>query len=405
MREWKKVKLVDICDIRSGKRLPKGTDFSTVPTNYKYIRARDIKNGIINGENLAYITKDVKDKISNYIVNANDIAITIVGASVGDVAYVSPEFDGINLTENAVRLTNFKDNTNPRFIFYILNSPEYYLLMQQIAGGAAQPKMGIYKVEAIEVCIPSIFDQNRIVDILSRYDSLVENYQKQIKLLEEAAQRLYKEWFVDLRFPGHENTKIVDGVPEGWEKNCIAELGTVITGKTPSTSKRENYGGSIPFITIPDMHSGIFPVSSQFLSDIGANSQKGKFIPADSLMVSCIGTAGLVCISSRTCQTNQQINSLVLHDKRFLYFLYYAFLMLKEHLNNIGSNGATMTNVNKSKFESISLLIPTGNLISLYNDKAKPYFKNIRQLSSQIRHLTEARDRLLPKLMSGEIAV
>ena len=405
MSEWKKVKLVDICDIRSGKRLPKGTDFSTVPTNYKYIRARDIKNGIINGENLAYITKDVKDKISNYIVNANDIAITIVGASVGDVAYVSPEFDGINLTENAVRLTNFKDNTNPRFIFYILNSPEYYLLMQQIAGGAAQPKMGIYKVEAIEVCIPSIFDQNRIVDILSRYDSLVENYQKQIKLLEEAAQRLYKEWFVDLRFPGHENTKIVDGVPEGWEKNCIAELGTVITGKTPSTSKRENYGGSIPFITIPDMHSGIFPVSSQFLSDIGANSQKGKFIPADSLMVSCIGTAGLVCISSRTCQTNQQINSLVLHDKRFLYFLYYAFLMLKEHLNNIGSNGATMTNVNKSKFESISLLIPTGNLISLYNDKAKPYFKNIRQLSSQIRHLTEARDRLLPKLMSGEIAV
>ena len=153
------------------------------------------------------------------------------------------------------------------------------------------------------------------------------------------------------------------------------------------------------------MHSGIFPVSSQFLSDIGANSQKGKFIPADSLMVSCIGTAGLVCISSRTCQTNQQINSLVLHDKHFLYFLYYAFLMLKEHLNNIGSNGATMTNVNKSKFESISLLIPTGNLISLYNDKAKPYFKNIRQLSSQIRHLTEARDRLLPKLMSGEIAV
>lgn len=153
------------------------------------------------------------------------------------------------------------------------------------------------------------------------------------------------------------------------------------------------------------MHTGIFPVSSQFLSDIGANSQKGKFIPADSLMVSCIGTAGLVCISSRPCQTNQQINSLVLHDKRFLYFLYYAFLMLKEHLNNIGSNGATMTNVNKSKFESISLLIPTGNLISSYNDKAKPYFKNIRQLSSQIRLLTEARDRLLPKLMSGEIAV
>ena len=246
MSEWKKVKLVDICDIRSGKRLPKGTDFSTVPTNYKYIRARDIKNGIINGENLAYITKDVKDKISKYIVNANDIAITIVGASVGDVAYVSPEFDGINLTENAVRLTNFKDNTNPRFIFYILNSPEYYLLMQQIAGGAAQPKMGIYKVEAIEVCIPSIFDQNRIVDILSRYDSLIENYQKQIKLLEEAAQRLYKEWFVDLHFPSHENTKIVDGVPEGWTPSKLGQLAEFKRGKT--ITKKDAVEGTIPVV-------------------------------------------------------------------------------------------------------------------------------------------------------------
>ena len=379
MSEWKKVKLGEILQVKKGE----------------YITKKEAKEGIypviLGGKEPAYY-------INKFNHTGKAIVISRSGASAG---YVSFWNEPIFVTDGF--LIEPKDDVIFEFLYYILKSKQRELHNTQ--KGAAIPHVTPALIGSIEGLLPDVFTQQNIVSILFRYDSLIENYQKQIKLLEEAAQRLYKEWFVDFHFPGHENTKIVDGVPEGWEKKCIAELGSVITGKTPSTSKRENYGGSIPFITIPDMHTGIFPVSSQFLSDIGANSQKGKFIPADSLMVSCIGTAGLVCISSRPCQTNQQINSLVLHDKSFLYFLYYAFLMLKEHLNNIGSNGATMTNVNKSKFESISLLIPTGNLISSYNDKAKPYFKNIRQLSSQIRLLTEARDRLLPKLMSGEIAV
>ena len=382
MSEWKKVKLGEITIIKTGKldsnaAVPNGAYpfFTCDPTTLSIDKwAYDTEAILLAGNNASgnYTAKYYKGKFNAY-------QRTYI------IETLNPQFASV------------------RYMAYAMN--QQLQLLKVMSSGSTTKFLTMKMLTQLSIDLPSIETQNRIATILSRYDSLIENYQKQIKLLEEAAQRLYKEWFVDLHFPGHENTKIVDGVPEGWEKKCIAELGSVITGKTPSTSKRENYGGSIPFITIPDMHTGIFPVSSQFLSDIGANSQKGKFIPADSLMVSCIGTAGLVCISSRPCQTNQQINSLVLHDKRFLYFLYYAFLMLKEHLNNIGSNGATMTNVNKSKFESISLLIPTGNLISSYNDKAKPYFKNIRQLSSQIRLLTEARDRLLPKLMSGEIAV
>ena len=182
MNDWKKVKLGEVCKIKSGKRLPKGCEFSDTPTKYKYIRARDIKNGIINGEELAYITEETQYKISKYIVNSEDIVITIVGASVGDVAYISSQYNGVNLTENAVRLTQFNTDVNSRYLFYILNSPNYYQLMQRIAGGAAQPKMGIYKVEAIEVYLPSLSTQQRIATILSRYDSLIENYQKQIKL-------------------------------------------------------------------------------------------------------------------------------------------------------------------------------------------------------------------------------
>lgn len=263
---------------------------------------------------------------------------------------------------------------------------------------SAFSKMEIWVEEELPI-------QQRIATILSRYDSLIENYQKQINLLEESAQRLYKEWFIDLRFPGHENTKIVDGVPEGWKKKKIFELGKVITGKTPSTANKANYGGDIPFITIPDMHSGIYPISSQTLSKQGADSQLGKYVPENSLLVSCIGTAGLVCISEALCQTNQQINSLVLDNAIKLYYMYFTFLSLKEHLNNIGSNGATMTNVNKSKFENIEVVIPVDSLLFAFNSIANNTFFKIKNLSHQIHHLTESRDRLLPKLMSGEIEV
>ena len=404
MSEWKKVKLGELYEVHNG--LSKGRQY--FGSGYPFLTFSTVFNNWFLPSTLDSLVQSSEKERTACSIKRGDVFITRTSETMDELGMSSVALkDYPNATYNGFtkRLRPITDEVIPEYIGYYLRSKKFRGKFMAFSSMTTRASLANDDLLSMEVEIPEKSTQQHIATILSRYDSLIENYQKQIKLLEEAAQRLYKEWFVDLHFPDHENTKIVDGVPEGWEKKRIAELGTVITGKTPSTSKRENYGGSIPFITIPDMHTGIFPVSSQFLSDIGANSQKGKYIPVDSIMVSCIGTAGLVCISSRPCQTNQQINSLVLHDKRFLYFLYYAFLMLKEHLNNIGSNGATMTNVNKSKFESISLLIPTGNLISSYNDKAKPFFKNIRLLSSQIRLLTEARDRLLPKLMSGEIAV
>lgn len=293
---------------------------------------------------------------------------------------------------------------NPTFFTYLFKSNGFRKAIAGTAVGAniqnlSQGRLGNYEFEC-----PNIETQNRIATTLSRYDSLIDNYQKQIKLLEEAAQRLYKEWFVNLRFPGHESTKIVDGVPEGWEKKRLSDIGNVITGKTPSTSHKEYYGGTIPFITIPDMH-GLFPENSQYLTDVGANMQAKKFIPKGSIIVSCIGTAGLVCIAKEICQTNQQINSLILNDIELLGYMYFTLCGLKGHLNNIGSNGATMTNVSKSKFESIETTIPTTRLYKEFNDICSTIFNTIKSLSTQLRLLTESRDRLLPKLLSGEIEV
>ena len=397
MSEWKKVKLGEICKRVTSGGTPKSNVSSYYGGDIPWLNTKEVDFCRLYTTETK-ITQEGYNNSSTKWIEKNSIIVAMYGNTAGKVA-----LSKIPLTTNQACCNLTIDNSiaDYEYVYYYLMGS--YQQLANMANGAAQKNLNAQVIKSFEINLPIISTQHCIATILSRYDSLIENYQKQIKLLEEAAQRLYKEWFVDLHFPGHENTKIVDGVPEGWEMKKVTEIGKVITGKTPSTAKKEYYGGQIPFITIPDMHTGIYPTSSQFLSSLGANSQNGKFIPANSLMVSCIGTAGLVCITNEECQTNQQINSLVLNDISQLYYLYNTFLSLKEYLNNIGSNGATMTNVNKSKFESIEILIPAKSICNLYNDAVKQSFRSIKALSSQIRLLTEARDRLLPKLMNGEI--
>ncbi|MCT7723349.1 restriction endonuclease subunit S [Lactobacillus iners] len=298
------------------------------------------------------------------------------------------------------------ENWNKKFLYYVLSQDSFFDFMMSGSNGTKMPRGN--KKTIPEFLIPDfdIDKQIRIADILSAYDDLIENNQKQIKLLEEAAQRLYKEWFVDLHFPGYEDVKIVDGVPEGWSYKRVDDFGEVITGKTPSTSKTEYYGGNIPFVTIPDMHGNVFPlVTEKALTKAGANTQKNKYLPINSVIVSCIATVGLVNIAVEPCQTNQQINSVVLYDDNNLYFFYESMKRIKTLLDGIGSNGATMTNVNKTKFSNIHVLYPTEDLVNRYNEFCKPIFDNILALSKEILVSKKARDHLLPKLMSGEIEV
>ena len=399
MREWKKVKLGDICKkVTSG-----GTPTSTINSYYNPPTIPWLKTKEVNYCRIydveTYISEEGLKNSSAKLIPSNSVIVAMYGNTAGRVA-----INKIPLTTNQACCNLIIDNKVADYEYVYNYLCTLYSKFVSLKNGAAQLNLNANIIKGIEIILPPIETQHRIATILSRYDSLIENYQKQIKLLEEAAQRLYKEWFIDLRFPGHENTTITNGVPEGWEKKKLLEIGNVITGKTPPTSHKEYYGGTIPFITIPDMRA-LFPENSQYLTEIGALTQAKKFIPKGSLLVSCIGTAGLVCIAKECCQTNQQINSLILDDKDMQGFMYFALCGLKEHLNNIGSNGATMTNVSKSKFENIEIIIPTKETYCLFNELSNNTFNRIENLQSQLRLLTEARDRLLPKLMSGEIEV
>ncbi len=374
-------------------------DVNSIKT-YEYITTDNMlpnKGGIVDCESLPKA-----NKVTKY--SKDDILVSNIRPYFKKI-WFSNRTSGCS-NDVIVFRSNDTEETDPKFLYYILSQDSFFDFMMAGSNGTKMPRGNKKTIPEFIVPQFNIKKQRKIADTLSAYDDLIENNQKQIKLLEEAAQRLYKEWFIDLRFPGYEDVEIVDGVPEGWQYQSVSEFGDVITGKTPSTSKNEYYGGNIPFVTIPDMHGRVFPIiTEKYLTKAGADTQKTKYLPKNSVIVSCIATVGLVNIAIEECQTNQQINSVVLNNEKDLYFFYESMKRIKSLLDGVGSNGATMTNVNKTKFSNIKVLYPNNELVDAYYDFCKPIFDNILNLSKSIIAAEQARDRLLPKLMSGEIEV
>lgn len=376
------------------------------------IKIKNICPPYVSLEDLTYVSKETGEKQKKFMLSYDDVLIAMTGSHINQWASVVGRVARVKYTEKTllnqrVGKITIKENADADldYIYYFLSQDKVKVQLAAKAGGTAnQANISATHIQELVFPCPNIETQIRISNILKNYDDLIENSKKQIKLLEEAAERLYREWFVDLHFPGHEDVKIVDGVPEGWKKQKISEFGEIITGKTPSTTKEQYYGGNIPFVKIPDMHNCVYPiVTESTLTTEGANTQKNKFIPKNGIMVSCIATVGLVNIAIEPCQTNQQINSIVLHDEQDLYYTYFTMKRLKALLEGVGSNGATMTNVNKKKFGNLEVLYPSNNLRKDYFDYCKPIFEKIYALSIGVHKLSQVRDGLLPKLMSGEI--
>ena len=400
--KWEKVKLKDCClsiadgDHQAPPKADKGIPFVTISNIVE--NCFDFSNTMFVPESY-YKSLDDKRRAQE-----GDILYSVVG-SFGISVLIKDNAKFVFQRHIAILRPN-ANKIDSKFLYYSMLSLDFYAKADSVAVGAAQRTISLNALRNLEINIPTLSFQRRISSILSAYDDLIENNKNQIKLLEEAAQRLYKEWLVDLRFPGHENVPVVDGVPMGWSMRTVSEFGEVVTGKTPPTEKTENYGDDIPFVTIPDMHNKMFPTATaKKLSTIGANTQKNKNIPPQSVMVSCIATVGLVNISHEWCQTNQQINSVILTKKSDLEFFYFSMKDIKSLLDGVGSNGATMTNVNKAKFSSVSILYPSENLVGKFHTFCQPIFNKILTLSRQIEYLVQKRDLLLPKLMSGEIEV
>ena len=302
-----------------------------------------------------------------------------------------------------IRLDNTKADSN--YYYYYFSSEIGRGIIQGLVMEVAASGIRGSDLAKIKVLYPPLPTQHRIASILSAYDDLIEVNNQRIKLLEETARELYKEWFVRMRFPGHKEAKFVKGVPEGWEVTELHELGKIFTGKTPPTKVKDYYGGDIPFIKTPDLHKNQFIFETEeYLTEKGNNTQKRSTLPKGSICVSCIGTGGIVGITTaEKSQTNQQINSLIPNDKKSLEYLFYSIMDLRETIEMYGYTGATMTNLSKGKFEKLKIVFANKKLVYKYSDVVNPMFEQIQTLQQQNTELRQIRDRLLPRLISGKL--
>ena len=389
MSEWKKVKLKDVSiNITDGKHGDcKGQDGS----GYYFVSCKDVYDGDIHYENARQITKeDFDDADKRTKLAPNDILITNSG-TIGRMAFVKDQFETRKTTfQKSVAIVK-PDNSKvyPHYLYYLLKSKVNDFVNS--SNGAAQKNLLLSTMRDFDLHIEdSIIIQRQISSVLSRYDSLIENYQKQIKLLEEAAQRLYKEWFVDLHFPGHENTKIVDGVPEGWVKKPVDSIYSIKYGKNLSTK----------LITA----DGDYPV-------YGANGVIGYYDKANCneqvvLITSRGNGSGDVLMTYHKDAFITNNSFIVIPFNEYDYCqLSFTYQFLKNANFRSVRTGAAQPQLTNQSIHTVDVVLPQKDIIVKYCKRTLRSNDVIIHLKNQIRLLTEARDRLLPKLMSGEIAV
>ena len=360
---------------------------------YPLVRTPNIGKGRLMYNGMHRVSEEVYNKRNFRAVPQEDDLIFAREATAGNVAIIQ-KGEKVCLGQRTVLLRPNKTLVNPTFLTYFLLAPEQQYNLLCTANGATVAHVNMSTIRSLKLELPKLQIQNKIATILSRYDSLIENYQKQIKLLEESAQRLYKEWFIDRRFPGHENTKIVDGIPEGWEKKTIGDIVVYHDKqrKPLSSMQRMNmekiypYYGAAALMDYVDSYlfDGIYLLFGE----------DGTVITPDNFPV-------LQYVWGKFWVNNHAhvIRGIDGVSTEFLYS------MFKEMPIADVVTGAAQPKISQGRLSDKKILMPSLKLIQEWSCTAKHYFGRIRMITDQIRHLTEARDRLLPKLMSGEIEV
>lgn len=401
--KWEKVKLGDICksiadgDHQAPKKQESGIPFITI--------SNIDSNNRIDFTNCLYVSEEYYDAINDKRkASKDDILYSVVG-SFG-VPVLIKENLKFAFQRHIAILRPDTEKIFPAFMYYCMLTRDFYLQADSVAIGSAQRTITLGALNNMQLSLPSLPVQKRIASILSAYDDLIENNQKQINLLEEAAQRLYKEWFVDLRFPGHENVKIVDGVPEGWKIKKIEELADTMSGGTPTRSHEEYYSsGEILWLKTKELNDGFIFDTEEKITEAGLKNSSAKLFEKGCIILAMYGaTIGRLGISSVTMCCNQACCVLKIKEI-FLFEYVYLWLVNNREMLISRGRGSAQSNLSQELIKQIEVRIPSDGVLIKFSNVVDKLLKNKEILEKQISSLREARDRLLPKLMSGEIEV
>lgn len=398
---WEKVKLGDICKyVTSG-----GTPKSSIKEYYEPKQIPWLKTKEVNYcriyETEAYISKDGLDNSSAKMIPQNSVIVAMYGQgdTAGRVA-----INKIPLTTNQACCNLIIDETKAYYEFVYYQLVTLYEKMVSLKNGGAQPNLNAAIIKSMEIKLPPLKTQRYIADILSSYDNLIENNQKQIKLLEEAARRLYKEWFVDLRFPGHENTKIVDGVPEGWQWCKVRDVADINSSALPKNYKED----FIDYVDLGSVRCGHIETRTRY--NLNEAPGRAKRCAKDGDIIWGMVRPNLKAYALVTNPKETDVFSTgfaVLSAKKVPYSYLYCAVTQEEFVGYLvnATNGAAYPAVKPVHFEVADILKPDDKVLEQFHSVADSIYRKKEALENQNHNLRESRDLILPKLMSGEVEV
>lgn len=410
--KWKKSKIGNHCEITSSKRIFYS---EYVDSGVPFYRSKEIIE-IVQGQQISeplYISEHKYNEIKKRfgVPVAGDMLLTSVG-TIGVPYVIKPDDRFYFKDGNLTWFRNFDDYLLSKFLCYWIGSKEGYSVLNNTTIGSSQKALTITSLNQIECPMPKTDIQLKIVEILSVYDDLIENNQKQIKLLEEAAQRLYKEWFVDLHFPGHEQTRIVDGVPENWSVQLLSQVFSYVRGKSYSSSD-----------IVDDRQAGISLINLNSIKPFGGykrNAEKrylgkvndNQFVNAGDVLMGVtdmtqerrlVGHVALV--PNLRKQATFSMDLIKLEPFTVPKYYLYASLRYGGYSNRIAqlANGVNVLHLKPESIMNLKMPIPQISILKKFDEVFASYQKKIEILENQMSLASEARDRLLPKLMNGEI--
>lgn len=397
---WKKAKLSECCqsisdgDHQAPPKSNKGIPFVTIS---------NIKDNSFDFTNCMHVPQSYYDNLlAKRKPQKGDILYSVVG-SFG-IPVLIKENVKFTFQRHISILRPNPHIVEPAYMYYSMLSKAFFLQADAAAIGAAQRTISLSSLQNLTINLPDLPTQRRIASILSAYDDLIENNRRQIKLLEEAAQRLYREWFVELRFPGHEGVKVVDGVPEGWMKGTVDNIVKLLSGY-PFKSSEYVSSGKYRLITIKNVKDGEFsPDNVDYIDQLPDKVPSHCILTEGDILLSLTGNIGRVCIvNGYNYLLNQRVAKLQTLHPAYAYCMFRS----KEMLNKMTalSNGVAQQNLSPIRAEKIRILIPSSNLLSQFKNIVEPIISQIILLNNQITFACEARDRLLPELMDGEMEV
>lgn len=403
--DWKKVKLGEICEYvtSGGTPLASREDYYNPPL-IPWLKTKEVNyTRITKTEN--FISQKGLDNSSAKLIPENSVIIAMYGQ--GDTAG-RVSINKIPLATNQA-CCNFiidKQKADYNYIYYQLCT--MYDKMVSLKSGGAQPNLNAGKLKELEISLPPLSTQQKIASILSAYDDLIENNRKQIKLLEETAQCLYKEWFVDLRFPGYENVAIVDGVPEGWITKTIGEICVKLnSGGTPNRKKTDYWDSKdIKWYKTKELQDCWLFDSEEYISEKGLNNSSAKVFPKNTILMAIYAspTLGRLGILSNNAACNQAALCLIPNELVSYQWLYLKLYELRDYFNSV-ARGAGQQNISADVVKNKMIVIPKEGIMMKFTQIVSLYFDKIKSFQRQIYLSQEARDKLLPRLMSGDMEV